>query len=293
MSAQLELEHDDWSLTLRADIGGAVTSLYFRDRAVLRPSPPQLRDALQSSSFALVPYANRIAHGRFDHAGRTWRVPLNFGSHPHALHGVGWQVPWQVTDHRPSSIALRHEHNGGKGWPWPYVADQHIELTTASANFALSITSRAEVAMPVGLGFHPAFPAGPSTVLRCGVGRVWVTDADCLPTHRAAADHFADWRSGAVVQRGPLIDNCHEDWDRRLVIATPGTVTELRASTGLDWLHVYVPPDADFFCAEPVSHVPDAINRATAADTRGLRLLPPGGRFGVSMQIAVEEAAQV
>ena len=92
MSAQLELEHDDWSLALRADIGGAVRSLRFRDRAVLRPSPPQLRDALQSASFALVPYANRIAHGRFDHAGRTWRVPLNFGSHPHALHGVGWQV---------------------------------------------------------------------------------------------------------------------------------------------------------------------------------------------------------
>ena len=76
-----------------------------------------------------------------------------------------------------------------------HVADQHIELTTASANFALSITSRAEVAMPVSLGFHRHFPAGPSTVLRCGVGRVRVTDADCLPTHRAAADHFADWRS--------------------------------------------------------------------------------------------------
>ena len=119
MSAQLELEHDDWSLALRADIGGAVTSLYFRDRAVLRPSPPQLRMPCRVQVFALVPYADRIAHGRFDHAGRTWRVPLNFGSHPHALHGVGWQVPWQVIDHRPSSIALRHEHSGGKGGPGP------------------------------------------------------------------------------------------------------------------------------------------------------------------------------
>ena len=290
MSTQLELEHDDWSLALRADIGGAVRSLHFRDRAVLRPSPPQFSDALQSASFALVPYANRIAHGRFNHAGRTWSVPLNYGSHPHALHGVGWQVPWQATDHRPDSIALRHEHNGGKGWPWPYVADQHIELTTASANFALSITSRAEVPMPVGLGFHPAFPARPSTVLRCGVGRVWLADADCLPTHPAAADHFADWRSGAVVQRGTLIDNCHEDWDRRLVIATPDTVTEMRASTGLEWLHVYVPPDADFFCAEPVSHLPDAVNRTPGADSHGLRMLQPGERFEVSMQLTVEIA---
>ena len=28
-----------------------------------------------------------------------------------------------------------------------------------------------------------------------------------------------------------------------------------------DHLHLYRPPHADFFCLEPVSHLPDAINR--------------------------------
>ena len=293
MAERLVLARDDWTLELRADVGGAVASLRHRDRAVLRPSPPQFRDALQSASFALVPYANRIAHGRFDHGGRSWQLPLNFGAHPHALHGVGWQACWNVTSHCPDAIVLCHEHDGGPGWPWPYVAEQRIDLVTDVVTFELTVVSRAEMPMPVGLGFHPAFPVSSGTVLRTNVGAVWLTDADQLPTGRAAENHFADWRAGAPVQRNSLIDHCHDDWERRLTITTSGMTTLLRASPDLDRLHIYVPPDADFFCAEPVSHVPDAINRATAADTRGLRLLPPGGRFGVSMQIAVEEAAPV
>ena len=293
MAERLLLARDDWTLELRADVGGAVASLRHRDRAVLRPSPPRFSDVLQSASFALVPYANRIAHGRFDHGGRSWQLPLNFGAHPHALHGVGWQARWNVTSHSPDAVVLRHEHDGGPGWPWPYVAEQRIELFADVVTFELAVVSRAETPMPVGLGFHPAFPVSSATVLRTNVGAVWLTDADQLPTGRAAHDHFADWRAGAPVQRNSLIDHCHDAWERQLTITTPGMTTVLRASPDLDRLHLYVPPDADFFCAEPVSHVPDAINRATPADMQGLRLLPPGGRFGVSMQIAVEEAAQV
>jgi len=292
MAECLVLAREDWTLELRADVGGAVASLRHRDRAVLRPSPPQFRDVLQSASFALVPYANRIAHGRFDHGGRSWQLPLNFGAHPHALHGVGWQARWKVISHCPDAIVLCHEHDGGPGWPWPYVAEQRIVLGTDVVTFELTVVSRAEMPMPVGLGFHPAFPASSGTVLRTHVGAVWLTDADQLPTGRAAHDHFADWRAGAPVRRNSLIDHCHDGWERRLTITTPGMTTLLRASPDLDRLHIYVPPEADFFCAEPISHVPDAINRATPADMRGLRLLPPGGRFGVSMQIAVEEPAQ-
>ncbi len=292
MAERVLLARDDWSLELRPEVGGAVSSLCHRDRAVLRPSPPQFSDVLQSASFALVPYANRIAHGRFDHEGRSWQLPLNFGAHPHALHGVGWQACWKVTSHGPDAVVLCHEHDGGPGWPWPYVAEQRIELATDAVTFELAVVNRAGTPVPVGLGFHPAFPVSSGTVLRTTVGAVWLADADQLPTGRAAHDHFADWRTGAPVQRNSLIDNCHDGWERRLAITTPGMTTLLRASPDLDRLHIYVPPGAGFFCAEPVSHVPDAINRATAADMHGLRVLQPGGRFGVSMQIAVGEAAQ-
>ena len=147
-------------------------------------------DVLQSASFALVPYANRIAHGRFDHGGRSWQLPLNFGAHPHALHGVGWQACWNVTSHCPDAVVLCHEHDGGPGWPWPYVAEQRIDLVTDVVTFELTVVSRAETPMPVGLGFHPAFPVSSGTVLRTNVGAVWLTDADQLPTGRAAHESF-------------------------------------------------------------------------------------------------------
>ena len=154
----------------------------------------------------------------------------NFDDSPHSLHGVGWQACWNVTSHCPDAIVLCHEHDGGPGWPWPYVAEQRIDLVTDVVTFELTVVSRAEMPMPVGLGFHPAFPVSSGTVLQTNVGAVWLTDADQLPTGRAAENHFADWRAGAPVQRNSLIDHCHDDWQRRLTITTSGMTTLLRAT---------------------------------------------------------------
>ena len=51
-----------------------------------------------------------------------------------------------------------------------------------------------------------------------------------------------------------------------------------------DWLHVFRPPAGDFFCLEPVSHMPDAINRP-----EGMAMLAPGATQTLSMMVAVRE----
>lgn len=284
---QAVLSHDDWTLALRPDIGGAVVSLRHRSCAVLRECPPEPRTALDTACFPLVPYANRIAQGRFRYGGRAWQVALNFSPHPHALHGLGWQAAWDVAERRPDLIVLHHAHGGGRGWPWPYLAEQRIELDGDGVAFALQIENCAGEPMPCGLGFHPAFPLGDDSLLRATLGAVWLTDAECLPTARAAADHFVDWQPGARVRDDRLVDNCHEGWSRRLSVTTGRMRVNLNASPGLDWLHIYIPPGRGYFCAEPVSHMPDAINRAHSEPACGLRSLQPGECFGVAMRIEV------
>jgi aldose 1-epimerase len=51
----------------------------------------------------------------------------------------------------------------------------------------------------------------------------------------------------------------------------------MTAQSPLDYLVIFTPPGRRFFCAEPVSHVTDAVNLAAAGhpDT-GLRILQPG-----------------
>ena len=78
-------------------------------------------DPLAMACFSLVPYSNRIRGGRFRFAGREIVLPLNFGDHPHSIHGHGWQAPWAVAEHSDDTAVLEFHHAAGS-WPFPYRA---------------------------------------------------------------------------------------------------------------------------------------------------------------------------
>jgi aldose 1-epimerase len=46
-----------------------------------------------------------------------------------------------------------------------------------------------------------------------------------------------------------------------------------------------MPPGSSFFCAEPVSHMPDAINRSDADEGERMHVLQPGETLSVAMRI--------
>lgn len=288
MTGTATLRANDWKLVMDPDMGAAVTSLTHRGSAVLQNRAPRVVNAMDAACFALVPFANRIADGRLRHAGRQWPIARIYDADPHALHGVGWQARWQIKECATDRLAVEHVHDGGPAWPWPYVARQHVVIDADGVSFTLGIVNRADVTVPVGLGFHPAFPVAADTCLQADVGKVWLVDDRLVPTVRVAADHFADWQSGAPVRRDSLVDNCHEDWQHQLTVATASRTTRVCASPGLDWLHVFVPPASDTFCAEPVSHMPDGFNRNDIESRTGTRLLGPGQQFEVWMRIQVE-----
>ena len=70
----------------------------------------------QTSSYPLIPYSNRIAHGRFSFQGIEHQLALNFGDHPHSIHGNAWQSPWQVDEATDTHcrLSLLHTTVGGR-----------------------------------------------------------------------------------------------------------------------------------------------------------------------------------
>ena len=80
MCARAEgLEHDNailragpWEAGLLPSLGGAIAYLTRDGRDVLRRAPEGVDDPLATGCFPLVPYANRIAHGRFSFAGAAF-----------------------------------------------------------------------------------------------------------------------------------------------------------------------------------------------------------------------------
>ena len=102
----LTLRSGESSLVLAPEIGGAIVGWTCGTVPLLRrPSP----DAIVSGNvrrlacFPLVPYSNRIAYGRFHWDGTDHLIDRNFGDHPHAIHGIGWQRPWEVASVGPAS----------------------------------------------------------------------------------------------------------------------------------------------------------------------------------------------
>jgi aldose 1-epimerase len=242
-----------------------------------------------TANFALVPFANRIAHGTFAWAGVAHRIPLNFGDHPHALHGLGWQAAWNVESRSDHEAVLTHSNPGGNAWPWAYDAEQRLTLDEGGLTATLSVTSRAGEAAPIGLGFHPYFHAPLGTRLTASLASVWLAGETCIPTERAPADHFGDWSQGQSVARDILIDHAFSGWDGVAEVHRPDLAAPIRltASGELSSLHLYMPPGEPFFCAEPVGNMPDALNRSEAGEGERMRSLAPGETLTVSMRIAL------
>jgi aldose 1-epimerase len=281
----IALESGDARLLIDPSSGGAIARYTWRNRNVLRAAPPNANGPLAMACFPLVPFANRIAHGIFRWDDRTIVLRRNFGEH--AIHGHGWESAWTVTATARAGLTLAFEHHAGD-WPWSYRAEQAFALADGVLHMSLSVTNRDKSSMPVSLGFHPYFPKVRETHLATQVGSVWLSDETQIPTVKAEASRFLDLAHGAALADAPFVDHCHGGWQGTATIGQPGLRVTLRADAPL--LHVFVPPGADYFCAEPVTAMPDAVNRSEPAAETGLRALAPGATFSLAMTLTPQEA---
>lgn len=203
-------------------------------------------------------------------------MPRNRPSHPHAIHGHGWQAAWDIAEQRNGRVRLAYEHTADE-WPFRYRAHQDIALDEHELRLTLSVENLGAEAMPVGLGWHPYFRCTPGARLRARVAAMWATDAEVLPTELVAADARLASDEGLPI-RDVALDNVFTGWRREATIAWPesGAQLAIDATKPLDFLVVYSPSGRDFFCVEPVSHCTDAFNLAgeTRHDT-GMLTLPP------------------
>ncbi|MBO9706804.1 MAG: aldose 1-epimerase [Caulobacter sp.] len=278
----LVLQTDRVRLEILPELGGSIGRLTWDGRDLTRPAPERATDVLDTGSFPLIPFCNRIRDGRFTFGGHEVALAPNLGDHPHALHGQGWRATWTVVSAEAAEALLAFDHAPGE-WPWAYRAQQRFVLDEQGVRVELSVTNTGAEPMPAGLGFHPYFPAGPGARLQAGVTGVWMIDADVLPTAHVEGVWGPDWAAGAPTAVTELVDNCYTGWNGQAVFtAADGARTVLRASPECRWLHVYSPPGADFACAEPVANRPDPFN----GEDSGMLTLAPGEAASVWMTIS-------
>jgi len=296
----IELVDDAARVTLTPGMGGSIVAFTWHGRPVLRPTPASAvndGNVRLASCYPLVPWSNRIRNAALSFAGRAWPLARNFGSHPHAIHGLGWQRPWQVEEALTTRARLSVVHDArgpnASAWPWPFRATQTFELHGGSAGGALlgitlTLENIAAEPFPFGLGWHPFFPKSAAARLAFRAGGVWENDATQLPVRHVPVP--PDWKFDAMRPlANSVLDNVFTHWQGVATLEEPASSlrTTLAADRACRNLVVYRPPAAEFIALEPVTHETDAFNRAAegAADT-GMRTLAPGAAFSCTMRIA-------
>lgn len=279
------IERGDWRLAFAPDVGGAVASLTWRGREVLRPLPAGSTEVLEAASFPLVPFANRIADARFSFRGREIVLPVMPRFAPNTLHGDGWLNPWTV-EQGNAALTLIYRHEAG-AWPWAYEARQTVDFVEDRVRLGLSMTNVGDQDMPAGLGLHPYFPVTPQTRLVLDAPQVWALAEREVPTALFPAAEVFGWAEGPRVLDAPFVDHCYAGWGGTARLVEADRTITITASPGAAWVHVYFPGEG-YCCIEPVTHRPDAVHAPPEEDS-GLVALAPGETMSMWMDVAVSE----
>jgi aldose 1-epimerase len=282
----LTLVHGGDSCDLFPLVGGSIGGWTVQGQAMLRAASAAsvaARDPFGMSSFPLVPYSNRIANGGFKWGGRLITMARNFPPEPHAIHGVGFQRPWQVHSRSGDSAVLTLSHQGDANWPWAFEASQHITIAERTLTLHLSAVNLAAHPAPLAFGHHPYFPQAHATLAFRAHG-VWLMGDDGLPSEVVKPGTKFDYSHARAVE-GQDLDHCFTGCSGPAYIEWAGQplALEIKRSRELTCAVVYIRSGAHAFCFEPVPHINNALN--LPGQEPAMPIVAPGESFHASIRL--------
>jgi aldose 1-epimerase len=195
--------------------------------------------AIAWGCYPMVPWCGRVRSGRFGFGGRHHVLPANLGGH--AIHGLGFVLPWQVTGQSGAHVEMELALPSDGRWPFGGIAGQRVSVEGRQIVLALSVTA-VDQAMPASLGWHPWFRKPER--LEFFPEAMYPRDADGISVLPAGP-----------VQPGPW-DDCFVN--RREVVLHRGGQRLVVSSQCQDW--VVYDATAHATCIEPQTAPPDAFN---------------------------------
>lgn len=271
----ISIAHGRFTADIVPHIGGGVASFRLNEVDLFRAAGIETLaagDRFGLGCFPMLPFPGRIRNGRFGEVALPPTHPVS--SYP--LHGHGWLASWDLAGHQSDSCWLRYRHKADE-WPWEYAANQLYRLSECGLTMLLTVRNLSDRPMPVGLGQHPYFPRREGCRIETPLKRVlW-------PAEDLVADEIrpipADWGFAPDHRVGSVpLDHGFSGWSGAADIFWDESPHSLRvtASAGGRFLQIYAPQGADYFCVEPMSCIPNAVNWSGSAEESGLRLLEPG-----------------
>lgn len=249
----------------------------------------------------LIPFPNRVDHGRYVFHGIAQQLPLDEADRGNAVHGLVRWLNWAPLGRSPSRLVMGLVLHAREGYP--FVLSLRVAYTLTEAGLRVRQTARnlgADPA-PYGAGFHPYLSVGTSRIddaaLRLPAQTYFLANSRLIPTGRAtvAATPF-DFRLarpiGDTVMDVGFTDLVRDDDGlARVEVSAPngGPRVTVLLDRAYQFLQVYTGDTLPDMAArrraiaiEPYTCAPNALNNGL-----GLRVLAPGETFSSVFEISV------
>jgi aldose 1-epimerase len=273
--------------------GAGLNSLTFNGRDLVDPYIPAPNPENYRGDI-LAPWPNRIEDGEYTFDGVVYKIPINEPNRNTALHGLVFDLDWEVVDQSQSSVTLNVTLENSYYYPSDLelttqysVSDQGLSITISALNVG---AKRA----PYGVSIHPyLIPTSHSRVdewkLKVNASQVLEVDLErLLPIGlRSVEDLNFDFRGGRVIGN-QFIDHAFKvDLGSELIVsvaADNGDAVEMTFTSDCDWIQIHTADrrgGADSricLAVEPMTCPPNAFRNPEALrELNGPLLLPRGG----------------
>ena len=245
----------------------------------------------------LIPFPNRILDGRYTFNRKSFKLPINFQSQKHAIHGLLYNQKFTVKDRtvskKSSSILLEHLYLGRTdGYPFKFKV--HIKYTLSGGGFECNTVIKNEhsAKIPIGDGWHPYFRLKGSLadmLLRIPSTRQIEVDSRNIPTGEispfekfSSLSKIADEEIDSGFQlrkRNGLAETEIVDQEHDLKL----TVWQETGEMKYNYVQVFIPPSRKSIAIEPMTCNINAFNNG-----EGLIILKPKSTFNATYGVRLE-----
>lgn len=246
------------------------------------------------SSYALVPFSNRIPDGKFVFKGQTHQLMTNTKQHT-TIHGDVRNRPHVLKERTENKLVFffdSRDHNDLEAfnYPFPLTLTTTFELQGNTLTQTLTIENVGEEEMPIGFGIHPyfvrRFAGSEDAVLTFKVDGVYKTDSSNIPTEgKHPLPKELDFSEGAALGDRKF-DTVFGGLEGPVDIQYPGTPYSLTLDADPVFQHliVFTAPDGTM-ALEPVTNCTNAFNlHEQGVEGTGFLSIEPGAQISGSIR---------
>jgi aldose 1-epimerase len=161
--AQYDIAAGDYHASI-TELGAGLRALTAAGRPLISGYPPDELPPAGAGQL-LVPWPNRIDHGRYEFGGRSYQLELSEPAHDNAIHGLTRWLSWQLTARGDDFVELSLPLLGRPGYPFRLDLSARYQLQ-AGTGLEVTVTARNNGGRPApfGTGSHPYLRAGSDLV---------------------------------------------------------------------------------------------------------------------------------